>query len=142
MPDTELRIDADNVTFVLNLLDVLAGDTRFVELRNREPLHRPLSKVDSSTKDAREKAETAITEFYKKRQSQEDQLEKDFKNAKDSLQDELDKLKREGNVDPRVLQQKAIELSLKLQVQDAVKMLASSSCAATRSKRRTKRIET
>ena len=35
MPEAEsaLRLDADNVTFVLNLLDVLAGDTRFVEVR-------------------------------------------------------------------------------------------------------------
>ena len=118
MPDTELRIDADNVTFVLNLLDVLAGDTRFVELRKREPLHRPLSTVVARTEDARNKAEAAVSEFNKAQQTEEDQLEKDFKNAKDSLQDELDKLKREGNVDPHVLQQKAIEMSMNLQVQE------------------------
>lgn len=118
LPDTELRIDADNVTFVLNVLDVLAGDMRFVEVRNRQPLHRPLSTVVARTQDARDKAEGAVTEFNKAARDEEEKLNKEINATKVSLQDELDKLKREGNADPRVLQQKAIELSLRLQVQE------------------------
>ena len=38
-----LRFDFDNVTLVLNALDSLAGDQRFLELRKRRPLHRTLA---------------------------------------------------------------------------------------------------
>lgn len=43
----------DNVQFLLNAVDSLAGDTRFVELRNRRPKFRRLTKVDAITLEAR-----------------------------------------------------------------------------------------
>ena len=120
VPEAEgsLRLDTDNVTFVLNLLDVLAGDTRFVDVRKRQPVHRPLSTVVARTQDARDKTEGAVTEFNKATREEQDKLNKEIKMTKESLQDELDKLRREGNTDARVLQQKMIELSLKLQVEE------------------------
>lgn len=36
----------DNVPFVLNALDVLAGDARFVAIRKREPSHRTLERIE------------------------------------------------------------------------------------------------
>ncbi len=82
LPDTELRIDADNVTFVLNVLDVLAGDMRFVDVRNRQPLHRPLSTVVARTQDARDKAEGAVNEFNKAARDEEDKLTKEINATK------------------------------------------------------------
>ena len=40
--DTEAPVtfDFDNVTFVLNALDELAGDDRFIPIRSRRPRHR------------------------------------------------------------------------------------------------------
>ncbi len=116
--DNALRFDVDNVTFVLNLLDVLAGDMRFVDVRKRQPVHRALSTVVARTQDARDKAEGAVNEFNKAARDEEEKLTKEINATKVSLQDELDKLKREGNTDPRVLQQKMIELSLRLQVEE------------------------
>ena len=39
--------DLDNVTFVLNALDSLAGDNRFLDVRKRRPKYRTLSHIDA-----------------------------------------------------------------------------------------------
>ena len=110
-PDTELQIDADNVTFVLNALDVLAGDTRFVEVRNKRPLHRRLEKITDQTQQARDNTETALNEFKKASQEQEEKLEQEYNDTDKSLQAEIDKLQKEENGDPKILQEKAIDVA-------------------------------
>ncbi|MDR2762256.1 MAG: Gldg family protein [Planctomycetaceae bacterium] len=45
----EIDVDFDNVNFVLNAIDSVAGDNRFLEVRNRRPKHRTLSKFDENT---------------------------------------------------------------------------------------------
>jgi ABC-2 type transport system permease protein len=115
-PDNELQIDTDNVTFVLNALDVLAGDLRFVPLRNKRPMHRPLESIVEQTQQARDKTEAALNEYKKASQEQEAKLEQDLKNTKESLEAELQKLQQQENSDPKLLQEKGIDLSLQLQV--------------------------
>lgn len=44
----------DNVTFLLNTIDTLLGDERFIELRKRQPEFRRLTRVDEMTKKANE----------------------------------------------------------------------------------------
>lgn len=50
----------DNVPFLLNLVDLLADDDRFIELRRRRPAYRRLTKVDALTKLAREERQTLV----------------------------------------------------------------------------------
>jgi len=50
----------DNVPFLLNLVDQLAGDDRFLELRRRRPAYRRLTKVDELTKRAREERQALV----------------------------------------------------------------------------------
>ncbi|MEX2122017.1 MAG: Gldg family protein [Pirellulales bacterium] len=91
-PDQELSLNLDNVTFVLNTLDVLAGDQRFVEIRKRRPQHRTLERIEERTKEARQRAHEK-TEMFRK----------DFDEARQKeeqkLQDEISRLQNLKNVD-------------------------------------------
>jgi gliding motility-associated transport system permease protein/gliding motility-associatede transport system auxiliary component len=65
-PNDEFDFHFDNVPFVLNILDVLAGDDRFVEIRTRRPLHRPLKHVFEATESARDATDKAREKFQRK----------------------------------------------------------------------------
>ena len=67
----------DNVPFVLNVLDDLAGDARFIDIRKRRPVHRELTAIkqvsdaakrnrDSARRQAEEKFNLLIDEEQKK----------------------------------------------------------------------------
>ncbi len=60
-PGQDIVYDFDNVTFVLNALDSLAGDTRFLEIRKRRPEHRTLARFEEHAREAR-KENIAATE--------------------------------------------------------------------------------
>lgn len=55
----------DNVSFLLNAVDSLAGDDRFLELRRRRQTFRRLTKLDEETQEARDKRQTQIDEANK-----------------------------------------------------------------------------
>jgi ABC-2 type transport system permease protein len=118
MPDNPYQFESDNVPFVLNVLDVLAGDEKFVELRNRRPYHRPLEEITKRTAGAREEAEATRRDFETARDKELSKLENDYKNAESSLKAEIAKLQKEGNVSPAMLQQKVIEMQAKLAVDE------------------------
>ena len=80
VPESGVMLDFDNVTFVLNTLDELAGDSRFIDIRKRRPMHRRLTKIDEATAEARK--ETA---------SMRQQLQQKFEKTSRELEDEIKK---------------------------------------------------
>jgi ABC-2 type transport system permease protein len=62
MPQAGVFFDFDNVSFVLNALDSLAGDDRFLDLRKRRAQHRTLTKIDAATEQARKKTDRAVAD--------------------------------------------------------------------------------
>ena len=59
---TKFDFHFDNVPFVLNVLDTLAGDDRFVEIRTRRPAHRTLTRVNEATEKSRDEADQGARE--------------------------------------------------------------------------------
>jgi ABC-2 type transport system permease protein len=80
-PDEVFGLDFDNVTFVLNILDTLAGDERFLEIRKRKPKHRTLERIEDTVAEARELADAQrqkyITQFDQAEQEANTEMQKE-----------------------------------------------------------------
>jgi ABC-2 type transport system permease protein len=72
-PNQEVAFNFDNVTFVLNVLDDLAGDERFLDVRKRRRLHRTLTKVEEAVKRAEESFMEQRAAYQKKFQDKVDE---------------------------------------------------------------------
>ena len=94
-PESDITINLDNVTFVLNVLDSLAGDSRFISIRNRRLRHRTLTTIENRTKDAREEAQKKIDGFRDElnaaRETEQAKLDKEVAAIRKSEKDENEK---------------------------------------------------
>jgi ABC-2 type transport system permease protein len=108
--DTELALAFDNVTFVLNTIDVLAGEERFVEIRKRRPQHRPLDKVDQRMERVREDADALVNDMKEKFETQKGEAEAAMKKSIDRLNKKIKDL-QEGKSDFRDLRDAQTELA-------------------------------
>jgi ABC-2 type transport system permease protein len=117
MPPNELELDSDNVTFVLDILDVLADDPRFIAARKERPMHRPLSSIVKSTEQARDDAEAAQASFEQAKREKEQELDQKLSAAETEMNNELDKLKHSPNPDRAAFVQAAANLTAKFQVE-------------------------
>ncbi|MCA9704904.1 MAG: Gldg family protein [Myxococcales bacterium] len=82
----------DNVTFLLNVVDSLAGDDRFIELRKRQPKFRRLTWVDAQTEGARETLE-------QERQKANENAEKELEDAQKALDEAVAAIKGRSDLD-------------------------------------------
>ncbi|NNF42272.1 MAG: ABC transporter permease subunit [Phycisphaerales bacterium] len=105
-PDAPVSFDFDNVTFVLNLLDELAGDDRFVPIRSRRPRHRTLTAVERRTETAKAQANEQSRLFL-------DAFEEQRSEAERSLNEELARLQERPDADAREV---ALEVAMMTQV--------------------------
>jgi ABC-2 type transport system permease protein len=87
MPEQGFHTDFDNVTFVLNCLDEVAGDNRFLAIRKRRPIYRTLIRIEEATADARKKNDHAFHEL-------EAQYEKTKRDEDAAFTAEIDKIKK------------------------------------------------
>ena len=87
-----------NVAFVLNILDSLAGDDRFIDLRKRTRAHRILTRIEEATEEHREKSLAEQTKFIEEAQQQIDVAQQEFRSK-------LAEMENQKDLDPRVLMQ-------------------------------------
>jgi ABC-2 type transport system permease protein len=115
-PDEVFGLDFDNVEFALNLLDTLAGDDRFIEIRKRKPKHRTLERIEDAVGEARDLAEKErakfVSEFDEAERSANEAMQKEIGAFEKRIQD----LESQGNADPQALMQAIQELSSSQQI--------------------------
>lgn len=110
------HLNLDNVTFVLNAVDYLAGDESFIELRKRRPKHRSLVKVEEETAKFIEKS-------TREREQAADEAKKALDEAKKRLAEKVEKIKKDDTMDEQSRMQALLiaqqEESVKLEVEEA-----------------------
>jgi ABC-2 type transport system permease protein len=97
-------LDLDNVSFVLNAVDALAGDEDFIALRKRRPKHRTLTAVERET-----------AKFIEQSAKEREKAAEDAKTALDAtkkkLKEKIEKIEKDESLDPIQREQlKAIAL--------------------------------
>ncbi len=88
LPGLDLKLSFDNVTMVLNLIDRVSGDDRFIDIRNRRPKHRTLTTIERATEAARARA----AEERQKLQEAYNQIEKE---EREKLEQSVKKLEED-----------------------------------------------
>jgi ABC-type uncharacterized transport system involved in gliding motility auxiliary subunit len=121
--DLEYGIRLDNIVFVLNVLDSLSGDERFVEIRKRRPAHRTLAAIEDverSYKDELVKSEKDTEGRFelekqkvKAREADATKQEEALKKEAAALQAKLDEAAAKGEDPSPDLIKQARELNAK-----------------------------
>ena len=88
-PGAGINLDFDNVTFVLNAIDSVAGDERFLAIRTRRPKHRTLSRFDKDTDKIRKQTTEQCEEWLESFKKQEEDLDKELADKKDELKEKF-----------------------------------------------------
>jgi len=87
-----------NVTFILNTLDYLAEDDRFLEIRKRRRLHRTLTQIDNHLEDARE-------DMAEKEEEYREEFTEALEAEQEKLDEQLEKIRNNESMDRNQRQQ-------------------------------------
>jgi len=88
------NLDFDNVTFVLNCVDVLAGDESFVALRKKRPVHRTLETLEAQNNKFNE-------ELLRQTKAAEDAAKERLDQAQKAFDKQVDQVKSRTDFDER-----------------------------------------
>lgn len=91
---SELNFDFDNVTFVLNTLDALAGDERFIDIRKRRAEYRTLEAIEERTGDFLKSSLDEVNKYN-------EEFDASIKQEQDNLNAQLEKIQKDKSLDPR-----------------------------------------
>ena len=93
--DTEINWRFENVTFLLNLVDVLASDERYIEIRKRKPRYSTLKKVEARTLEQRESEAKSRLQYQAEFDKAVKEAEDTSKKAVEDFQKIVERLEEE-----------------------------------------------
>jgi len=96
----EINFRLQNVTFALNVIDVLAGETSYPEIRRHEPQYSTLRLVEAWAEDARSVERIKREEFREKFDKAKQEAESENAKNIQQFEERVKKLQREGATDP------------------------------------------
>jgi len=88
-PGSGINLDFDNVTFVLNAIDSVAGDERFLAIRSRRSKHRTLAKFDENTDAIRKETRDTQGKLQKEFEERVTAEERELQNKMEQLRAEF-----------------------------------------------------
>ena len=110
-PDEVFGLDFDNVTFALNILDSLSGDTRFLDIRKRKPKHRTLERIEDTVASAREQADQERQKFIEQFDAAESGANAEMQKEVGAFEKKIKDMESAGDADPQAAMQAVQQLA-------------------------------
>lgn len=123
----DINFQFQNITFVLNVIDVLGGETRYPQVRRHVPTYSTLKLVELKSDEARREEARKRTDFTNDYEKAVADVEEGNAKSERELKDQIEKLQSLGAVDPvkikelqekmQIDQIKKVQLAKKFQVE-------------------------
>jgi len=110
-PDEVFGLNFDNVTFALNILDSLSGDTRFLDIRKRKPKHRTLERIEDTVASAREQADQERQKFIEQFDAAESSANAEMQKEVGAFEKKIKDMESAGDADPQAAMQAVQQLA-------------------------------
>jgi ABC-2 type transport system permease protein len=113
---TDMRFQFQNVTFLLNTIDWLTGETEFIDVRKHEPNFASLKMIDAVKEEASTEVRAQVKVFQDEKDAAVRDAEEKMQLALKSVQDDIAKLQKEnedGRVSQAALQEKVMQFQIK-----------------------------
>ena len=110
-PDEVFGLDFDNVPFVLNILDALAGDDRFVDIRKRKPRHRTLERIEDAVAEVRLDADKQRAQFIAEFDMAEDEANREMEKEVGEFEKRIREMEGQGDANPQAAMQAIQQLA-------------------------------
>jgi len=98
-PDQEINFRFDNVNFVLNIIDGLAGDERFINIRGRRLHLSTLKYIERLNAEAKAREQAATEAAQQELDDRYEELEQETDREIEKAQAKVDELERKASVD-------------------------------------------
>ncbi len=103
---TEVKYQFQNVTFILNCIDWVAGETDFIEIRKHQPIFASLTMIDSVKQEALNQVRQQSNQFQREFELADREALEAQDRRLQKLKEEIEKLQRDKVEDQAELQAK------------------------------------